>query len=355
MPMVVVKSPGRVNLIGEHTDYSLGYVMPMAVNLYTVLEGEKAEEVTLYSEHFKEEKSFKLGHLIREGSWIDYVKGIYWVLGEEEYSVGGMKGRISGNLPIGAGLSSSASLELAVLAFLNQAYSLNLPRLDMALLAKRAENEFVGVPCGILDQFAIAFGKQGHAVFLDTDTLDYEYVPFPEDVSVVVFYTGVKRELAFSAYAERRAIVEEALRILGKRTSKEVGREELSRLPSLHARYLGYIVRENHRVLQVRDALKASDIERVGELLTEAHWDIARNYGVSCDELDFFVRKAKELNAYGARLTGAGFGGSAIVLVDRERARQFGEEILREYKKKFPWDARYFVVEPSGSVNSPKV
>ena len=350
MPMMRVKSPGRVNLIGEHTDYSLGYVMPMAINLYTAIEGEKADEVRLYSEYFKEERSFKPEQLDRKGSWIDYVKGIYRVLREEGYSAGGMKGRISGNLPIGSGLSSSASLELAVLAFLNRAYSLNLSRLDMALLAKKAENEFVGVPCGILDQFAIAFGKQGHAVFLDTDTLDYEYVPFPEDVSVLVFYTGVKRELASSAYAERRAIVEEALKMLGKRTSKEVSEGELSKLPPLHARYLGYVVRENGRVLEVRDALKSGDIEYVGELLTAAHWDIARNYGVSCEELDFFVRKVNELNAYGARLTGAGFGGSAIALVDREKAEQFGETILREYKQKFPWDARYFVVEPSEGV-----
>ncbi|USS41729.1 galactokinase [Thermococcus aggregans] len=350
MAMVRVESPGRVNLIGEHTDYTFGYVMPMAINLYTVLEGEKAQEVTLYSEHFKEERSFKPDQLNRENAWIDYVKGIYWVLKKEGYSVGGMKGKISGDLPIGAGLSSSASLELAVLEFLNKAYSLNLSRLEMALLAKKAENEFVGVPCGILDQFAIAFGKKDHVIFLDTDTLKYEYVPFPEDVSMVVFYTGVKRELASSAYAERRVIVKEALSILGKRTSKEVSEEELSRLPSLYARYLGYIVRENRRVLKVRDALKSGDIVRVGELLMEAHWDIARNYEVSCEELDFFVRKAKELNAYGARLTGAGFGGSAIALVDREEAQQFGEKILREYKERFPWEARYFVVEPAEGV-----
>ncbi|ASJ07683.1 galactokinase [Thermococcus pacificus] len=345
-----VLSPGRVNLIGEHTDYTFGYVMPMAVNLYTVIEGEKAGDVKLYSEHFNEEKAFSLNELVREGSWMDYVKGVYWALFEEGYKPGGIHGRVGGNLPLGAGLSSSASFELAVVAFLNKAYNLNLSRLEMVLLAKKAENEFVGVPCGILDQFSIAFGKKGHVIFLDTDTLEYEYIPFPEDVSVLVFYTGVKRELASSAYAERKEVAEEALRLLGKRTSKEVSEEEVSRLPALYARYLGYIVRENRRVLEVRDALKEGDITTVGEILTRAHWDIAKNYGVSSDELDFFVRKANELGAYGARLTGAGFGGSAIALVDRERAEELGRAILGEYQRAFPWRAEYFVVEPSDGV-----
>ncbi len=169
-----------------------------------------------------------------------------------------MKGRVGGNLPLGSGLSSSASFELAVLAFLNEAYSLKLSRLDMALLAKKAENEFVGVPpCGILDQFAIAFGREGKAIFLDTETLDYEYLPFPEDLEVLVFYTGgVKRELASSAYAERKKAIEEALRVLGKSSSKYVTEEELSKLPEKERRYLGYVVRENSRVLAFRDALK---------------------------------------------------------------------------------------------------
>ncbi len=350
MSTIRVLSPGRVNLIGEHTDYTLGYVMPMAINLYTVLEGEKAEDVRLYSEHFNEERSFNPGRFTREGSWMDYVKGVYWALWREGHEAGGIHGRIGGDLPPGAGLSSSASLELAVMALLNRMYELNLPPIEMALLAKEAENEFVGVPCGILDQFAVTFGRAGHVIFLDTDTLRYEYIPFPSDVSVLILYSGVRRKLASSAYAERREMAEESLRILGKRTSKDVSENELSRLPSLYARYLGYIVRENRRVLKVRDALRAGDIITVGETLTGAHWDIARNYGVSCDELDFLVREANELGAYGARLTGAGFGGSAIALVDRKKGEELGRTILTEYRKIFPWSAGYFVVEPSDGV-----
>ncbi|WP_346765827.1 galactokinase [Thermococcus sp. MV5] len=348
--MLRVQSPGRVNLIGEHTDYTLGYVMPMAVNLYTVLEGERDENVNIYSDYFGEWRSFTLNELKKENSWIDYIKAIYWILLRKKYEIRGIKGRVYGDLPLGAGLGSSASFELATLAFLNRAYDLHLPLRDMALMAQEAENKFVGVPCGILDQFAITFGKKDHVIFLDTDTLEYEYIPFPKDVSVVVFYTGIKRELASSAYAERRQIAEEVLRILSKRTSKEVNESDLTHLPSFYRRFFGYIIRENRRVIQVRRALRKGDIIEVGEILTRAHRDIARNYGVSCKELDFFVNKAIELGAYGARLTGAGFGGSAIALVEEEKAKEFGEVIIREYKKKFSWNAKYFIVKPSDGV-----
>nr|WP_245250279.1 galactokinase [Thermococcus stetteri] len=345
-----VYSSGRVNLIGEHTDYSYGYVLPMAIDRYTVVGGEPHERVELYSEHFRERVSFGLDDLEKKNSWADYVKGVYWVLRREGYVAGGMKGRVGGNLPLGSGLSSSASFELAVLAFLNEAYSLKLSRLEMALLAKKAENEFVGVPCGILDQFAIAFGREGKAIFLDTETLDYEYLPFPEDLEVLVFYTGIRRELASSAYAERKGTIEAALRTLGKSSSKYVMEEELAKLPEKERRYLGYVVRENSRVLAFRDALKEGDVEAMGRLMVESHRDIAENYRVSCAELDFFVEKALELGALGARLTGAGFGGSAIALVERGKGESLGREVAKLYTKSFPWRPEVFVVRPSEGV-----
>lgn len=350
MSKITVKSPGRVNLIGEHTDYTYGYVMPMAIDLYTIITAEKYDKVQLYSEHFNEEKTFTLDNLTKEGSWIDYVKGVLWVLIQEGYKIGGLKGKITGDLPLGAGLSSSASFEVGILEVLNQLYNLNIDPLKKALLAKKAENEFVGVPCGILDQFAVVFGKKDNVIFLDTQTLQYEYIPFPKDVSVLVFYTGVKRELASSEYAERKRIAEESLRILGKESSKEVTEKDLGKLPPLHRKFFSYIVRENARVLEVRDALKEGDIEKVGKILTTAHWDLAENYRVSCEELDFFVKKAMELGAYGARLTGAGFGGSAIALVDKDKAKTIGDAILRENLAKFSWKAKYFVVKPSDGV-----
>ncbi len=348
-----VLSPGRINLIGEHTDYSGGYTMPMAITLYTVLNAETSETVELYSEHFKEKKSFVLNEVsIKEGTWIDYVKGVYWITMRKSFQVGGMNGRIYGNLPVGSGLSSSASLELAVLEFLNTAYSLKIPKIKKVLIAKEAENEFVGVPCGILDQFAITFGKKDHAIFLDTETLEYEHIPLPHDVQLIVLHTGIKRSLASSEYAKRRKIVEEALKMLNKSSSKRISPEDLKKLPSLHKKRMGYIVRENERVLSARDALRSGDIELFGRILTEAHWDIAKNYEVSCDELNFIVKKANELGAYGARLTGAGFGGAAIILADRKKAEEIAKAILKEYKKYFGWKSRYYIVQASEGVRA---
>ncbi|NJE07862.1 galactokinase [Thermococcus sp. M39] len=348
--MYRVISPGRVNLIGEHTDYTFGYVMPMAVNLYTVIEGEKSEVVELYSEHFNERKTFELDSFQKENSWVDYVKGIYKVLFDAGFRPRGIKGRISGNLPIGAGLSSSASFELGIMQFLNEAYNLGIPRKDMALLAQKAENEFVGVPCGIMDQFVIALGKEGHAMFIDTETLHYEYIHLPKDMQVLVFYTGIKRELASSAYVDRKRMAEKILKRIGKKSSKEVIERDLRGLPGIYKKRFAYIIRENERVLKAKEALKKGDIEKFGKILTEAHWDIAENYGVSCGELDFFVRKVVKLGAYGARLTGAGFGGTAIAIVDKEKAEEIAEKILREYTKVFNWKARYFLVEASDGV-----
>ena len=352
MKKLVVKSPGRVNIIGEHTDYALGYVMPAAVNLYTILEGAASEVVKLESKVLKEVAEFDLSTLARTGDWGDYVKGIYYALGKRGIKAGGLEGIVSGNLPIGAGLGSSASLELAVLYFLNQVYSLGLSRIEMALIAKEAENEFVGIPCGILDQFSSSMGRRGHVIFLDTETLRYEYVPISGDTAIAVFYTGIKREIGKTAYRERRSAVEEGLRMLGVRSSKYLDSIDLAKLPMKHKRYLSYIVRENERVIKVRDLLKSGDVEAVGAVLVEAHRDLATNYGVSCPELDFIVREAVRLGAYGARLTGAGFGGSVIILASKDEVEFIAEGVLSSYVKEFPWSPKYFIVEASDGVKA---
>ena len=350
-----VLSSGRINLIGEHTDYSYGYVMPIAINLYTELDAEvQDDEVELYSKAYNETKKFSIKNFEREGSWIDYVKGIYRVLIDEGFSLKGIKGTIGGNLPIGSGLSSSASFEMAIIAFLNKALNLGLDRLRMALLAKKAENEFVGVPCGILDQFSIAFGKEGYAIFLDTETLDYEYISFPRDIGITVFYTGIKRELASSEYSQRREIVEKVLKILGKHSSKEITLEDLTKIENkLFVKRFSYIIRENERVVKARDALKENNIELFGKILFEAHWDLAENYGVSCPELDFIVEESERLGAYGARLTGAGFGGSAIIIADLDRSKEIAQKIYEKYSEKFSWKAGYYLVKPSNGITYP--
>ena len=343
-----INSPGRVNLIGEHTDYSLGYVMPMAINLYTYLEGEKSKNVILYSRTLQSRAQFSPQDLERENDWADYVKGIYFALQKRGYGPGGIRGEIYGTLPIGAGLSSSASLELAILYFLNESYNLNLTRKDMALIAKEAENEFVKVPCGVMDQMAIALGKRGYAIFIDTESLEYEHIPFPKDLKIMIFDTGVRRELASSKYKEIKETVASALQKIGKRSSKEINLKDLESLESEERRRLEYILRENQRVLDAKDALKENNLVTLGNILLEAHWDLAKNYGVSSPELDYFVNLAMRYGALGARLTGAGFGGSAIALFMDLDDR--GEWILKEYKKRFMHDARYYIVEPSDGV-----
>ncbi len=346
--MLKIASPGRVNLIGEHTDYSLGYVMPMAINLYTFLEGEKASLVEIYSENLKSKKSFYLQNLKRENDWSDYIKGIFWILLKHNHNLQGLRGKIYGNLPIGSGLSSSASLELAVLEFLNLKYKLKLSKMEEAILAKEAENEFVGVPCGVMDQMAVTLGKRGYAIFIDTENLYYEYVPFPK-LYILIFDTGVRRELANSEYAKRRKIVEKTLNELGMKSSKYAELKNLNKLQELQRRFLGYIIRENQRVVEARDALKNENLQEFGNIITEAHWDLAKNYGVSSPELDFFVKNALKYGALGARLTGAGFGGSAFAIFTEEPSK-IGDEILKVYKRIFPHNARYFVVSSSDGV-----
>ena len=349
MQEMLICSPGRVNLIGEHTDYSFGYVMPMAINLYTFLEGEPWNEIELYSEAFNSREVFSPHALKKRGTWVDYVQGIFWVLKEYGYEVSGMQGRIYGNLPIGAGLSSSASLELAVMEFLNEAYSLNIGRMEMAKMAREAENNFVKVPCGIMDQMAISLGREGHAIFIDTENLRYEYVPIPPELYILIFDTGVKRALASSAYQERKMLVEEALKKLGKKSSKYLDEKELGKLNGIERKRLGYIIRENRRVLEARDALRAEDVEKLGKILTDAHHDVAENFEVSCEELDFFVNLALKCGALGARLTGAGFGGSAIGLF-LQNPEHCAREILKEYRKKFMHNAKYYIVRASEGV-----
>ncbi|MEF8825059.1 MAG: galactokinase [Halapricum sp.] len=351
-----VVSPGRVNLIGEHTDYTGGHVLPMATDLHTRLDATPAEDVTVRSAAFEEELSFSMSERKRNDDWTDYVKGCYAVLDEEGYRPGGFDGVLSGDLPLGSGLSSSASLELAIMAFLNDAYDLGLSRERMAELSQRVENDFVGVSCGIMDQFAVALGQDGHALRIDTGTLEYESVAFPEDVQVVVYHTGVERELVDSEYNQRRETVESALSTLEVGSSKEITEDDLAALPDLQRQRLGYVARENERVRRATAALEDGDIETFGELLHKAHRDIAENYEASCEELDFVVETAVEHGAYGARLTGAGWGGASIALVDAAEASSFARSLHKTYQDHFPeHDPHFHLITPSAGVNVSRI
>lgn len=353
--MYEVRAPGRVNLIGEHTDYTGGDAMPIATDLHTALTAEPAAEVTVRSDALDAEGRFDPAEFEPDGTWLDYVKGVYHVLRAAGHQPGGFRGTLGGDLPLGSGLSSSASLELAVLALLNGAYDLGIDRTELARLGQRVENDYVGVSCGIMDQFAVALCQENSALHIDTGTLEYDPVPIPDDARVLVFHTGVERELVDSAYNERRSTVEAALDRLDRETSKDVTETDLSELPDRQRRRVGYLRRENRRVTDAKDALAAGDLDRFGDLLVTAHRDIAENYEASCPELDFVVRTAVDVGAYGARLTGAGWGGAAVVVVDAGTAATVERALETRYAERFPErDAETYLVEPAAGVTVDK-
>ena len=350
--MYEVRAPGRVNLIGEHTDYTGGDAMPIATDRHTALTAEPAATVELRSEALGATGRFDPAGFEADGTWLDYVKGVYHVLHDAGYDPGGVRGTLGGDLPLGSGLSSSASLELAVLAFLDSAYDLGLDRRELARFGQRVENEYVGVDCGIMDQFAVALCREGRALHIDTGTHSSEPVPIPPDARVLVFHTGVERELVDSAYNQRYSTVVAALERLGRESSKTVTDADLSTLPATERRRMGYLRRENRRVVEARDALVAGDLDRFGEVLVTAHRDIAENYEASCPELDFVVRTAVDAGAYGARLTGAGWGGAAIAIVDVDSAKAVARRLETRYADAFPdRDAAAYLVEPSAGVS----
>ena len=349
--MYEVRAPGRVNLIGEHTDYTGGDAMPIATDLHTSLTAEPADHVAVRSEALGEDGRFDPADFEPEGTWLDYIKGVYHVLQAAGHDPGGFRGTLGGDLPLGSGLSSSASLELAVLALLNEAYDLDLDRTELALLGQRVENDYVGVSCGIMDQFAVALCRERSALHVDTGTLSSDPVPIPAGVRVLVFHTGVERALVDSAYNERRSTVEAALDRLGRDSSKAVTEADLSELSGLERRRVGYLRRENRRVVAAKEALAAGDLDRFGELLVTAHRDIAENYEASCPELDFVVDAAVDAGAYGARLTGAGWGGAAVAVVDAGRAETVAAELRARYADRFPErDSSTHLIEPAAGV-----
>jgi len=334
--MYHVRSPGRVNLIGEHTDYSGGYAMPIATDLATTLEAEPDDGVTITSRRMDETGSFEIDDPEPVGDWTDYVRGCYAVLQDAGYDPGGFEGEIGGDLPMGAGLSSSASLELAVLSFLGAAYDLDLSREEIARLGQRVENEFVGVDCGLMDQFAVALSKSNHALFLDLGEASFTRIPTPADIEFVVVDSGVERTLSKTPYNDRRTTVESALADLGVEHSPAVDLAALSDLGDEAAQRLGYVVRENARVRQAATALDDGDSERFGDILSEAHADLAANFDASTPELDYIVETAVEHGAYGARLTGAGWGGAVVLAVDGDSASELTARVESDYRGEFP-------------------
>lgn len=343
----VFRAPGRVNLIGEHTDYNDGFVMPAAVGFstYVAVSGRPDHKLLIDSREFPGHFEFELDHLPvhRVGAWCDYVLGVATVLRQRGVNLSGADVLVHGEVPVGAGLSSSAAVEVAsAFAFLSLVgQGLSLP--EIAKLCRQAENEFVGARVGIMDQFVSCMGKAGHAVLLDCRSLEFKLVPIPQGIRLVVCNTKVKHDLATGAYNQRRAECEEAVRCFAKwdpnvRALRDVSlrllEEHASELPRTIAKRATHVIHENQRALDAARALTEGDLKRVGKLMRESHDSLRDLYEVSCRELDIMVDSADGLSGFiGGRMTGGGFGGCTVNVVREEDAEEFATAIAERYRK----------------------
>ena len=341
-------APGRVNLIGEHTDYNDGFVMPCAIGSHTrVAVAPRGDgKLVMHSRNFPEQFEFEANSLPRHrlGAWCDYVLGVAVQLREAGYALPGASLLVDGQVPIGAGLSSSAAIEVASALALLSTIGGHVELPEVAKLCQRAENSFVGAHVGIMDQFVSCLGRAGHALLLDCRSLEYKLIPVPDGARMVICNTMVKHELKGGEYNLRRRDCEEGVKILaqwfpGIRALRDVSAAQVERhreqLPEVIYKRCIHVVRENQRVLDGAECLKSGDLRKFGELMGESHRSLRDLYEVSCPELDIMVELAAPLaGCYGARMTGGGFGGCTINLVKAADAAAFAAEIAARYQQK---------------------
>lgn len=356
-------APGRVNLIGEHTDYNGGHVFPCALTIGTYGAVRKREDRKLrfYSMNFEQlgivESSLDGLKPEKEADWTNYPKGVIWAFGEKGMEVtSGMDLLLFGNIPNGSGLSSSASVEVLTGYILKHMFGFDVSNQDLALIGQYSENKFNGVNCGIMDQFAIAMGKKDCAIFLDTADLSYEYAKVRlEGAKLVIGCTNKKRGLGDSKYNERRAECEQALAELQKeldiKSLGELNEEQFEAHKDLIAdetrvKRARHAVYENQRTVQAVEALKANDIKRFGTLMNDSHTSLSRDYEVTGKELDVMVEAAwKQAGVIGARMTGAGFGGCTVSIVEEAQIDSFIANVGRTYQDEIGYAADFYIVE----------
>ncbi|HEY6952740.1 MAG TPA: galactokinase [Bacteroidota bacterium] len=348
VPSHIASAPGRVNLIGEHTDYNNGYVFPVAINRKTVVAASSRNDsiLALHAHNFNASVEIPLSNLKRtkEQSWSNYSKGVASVLLDEGIELRGANLLINSDIPSGAGLSSSAALEMATAHALLALNGITMPLLELIHTCHDAEFEFVGVHCGIMDQFISCLGKKDRALFLDCESLNYEHVPVPPECKLVVCDTGVRRNLATSEYNIRRQQCSEGAQefsyvLPSVKTLRNVSVKQFeqhkSMLGDIIRRRCRHVIFENDRVLHSKEALKNGDLSEFGKLMYQSHMSLKNDYEVSCPELDTVVDICAEVDGvYGARMTGAGFGGAAICLVKCDQADAVVKRLKAEYPQK---------------------
>jgi galactokinase len=357
MSSITTYAPGRAELLGNHTDYNEGFVLAIAVDRGTTIRGQPRGDrmIHLHSLDLDKTETIALDHLASEkvAPWSRYVLGVVDQFRRNELPVEGFEGEISSNLPLGAGLSSSASLENATILFLSKAFEARLEPMQMAHLAQMAEHDFVGVRCGLLDQVSSLMSKSGHATFIDCRTFEVRHLPLPEKTSLVLANSGVRHALIAGEYNQRRSDCEAAARALGVKALRDADMKMLESQKSLLAdriyRRALHIVGENERVLEASEALRRNDVARFGELMFASHESSRMNFENSCPELDLLVETAREIpGVYGARLSGGGFGGATINLVEAGRE----DEVVRALTAALP-DVQCLVTKAADGALAP--
>lgn len=349
----IFSAPGRVNLIGEHTDYNGGFVLPVNIDrdIIAVARLREGRQVNMRSKNFDKLITFNLDKIGKSDNWGDYPKAVAYILKQEGYKLKGADILFEGNIPVGAGLSSSAAIEVvSAFTFLTLS-EIELDREKIALLCQRAENEFVGMRCGIMDQFVISLGKKRRALFLDCRGLKYELIPFAESgVKIVISNTMVKRGLVDSKYNERRKECEEGAKILGEKLLRDLSIEKFEErkgeLPEKICKRCQHVIYEDERVKESVKMLKKRNVKDFGKLMIESHFSLRNLYEVSCDELDIMVESALEQKGVlGSRMTGAGFGGCTVSLVKTENVEEFVRKVSKEYQGKTKIKPEFYISE----------
>lgn len=360
-PRWIVAAPGRVNLIGEHVDYNEGFVLPMAIDRYCVIAAAEAlgDSARIYSVATEDEATIPLTSAKRNptpGHWSNYFAGVIALCSNRSMRPGGFEAVVESSVPFGGGLSSSAAIEVATATLIEAMTGTTLDPVAKALLAQKAEHDYAGVPCGIMDMFASAMCRAGHLMLLDCRSRQIEHIPLVDpNISVLIINTNVKHELSGGEYAERRGQCESAARKLDVSSLRDVSIEQLNaghhKLDSTELRRARHVITEIARTIEAAEALKAGDWPRVGQLMYASHSSMRDDYEISCQELDLLVELAHEVGeaggVIGSRMTGGGFGGCTVSLVETARVGGIAEELAQSYRAKTGIDPSIIISRPA--------